>query len=114
MNHRRLLRRPEVLRLLNCGNTKFHEMQKAGLFPAPILLPCGRTKYWDSVEVDAWLQAQIDASRVEISIAASTGLNALFGRSAASKQVTERRVLPMVGSVRSVPVLKNVVHSMAR
>ncbi|MGG8279353.1 AlpA family transcriptional regulator [Klebsiella sp. 141198] len=48
----------------------FYKLIKDGEFPAPIKF--GRSSRWRQSEVEAWLQARIDASRGENSALATT------------------------------------------
>jgi predicted DNA-binding transcriptional regulator AlpA len=81
MKTRRLLKKSDIVHVVNCGKTKLNEMIQKGDFPAPITLPEGRTRLWDSNEVDAWLDAQIAKSKSARELHKSNPLNALFGRS---------------------------------
>jgi predicted DNA-binding transcriptional regulator AlpA len=80
MKTRRLLKKSEILYIVNCGKTKFDEMVEKGDFPDYVTLPNGRTRLWDSNVVDAWLDAQIAKSKSARELHKSNPLNALFSR----------------------------------
>ncbi|MDM7313858.1 helix-turn-helix domain-containing protein, partial [Klebsiella pneumoniae] len=48
-------------RLLGVSDKWIYQLIKDGIFPKPIKL--GRSSRWLQSEVEAWLQARIDASR---------------------------------------------------
>ncbi|HGU9884004.1 helix-turn-helix transcriptional regulator [Citrobacter freundii] len=50
-----------ITRLLGVSDKWIYRLIKDGLFPKPIKL--GRSSRWLPSEVEAWLQARIDASR---------------------------------------------------
>lgn len=59
-----------ITRLTGLTDKWFYKLIKDGEFPAPIKF--GRSSRWRQSEVEAWLQARIDASRGEISALAMT------------------------------------------
>ena len=61
MKERRLGKISDVLNTVPFGSTSLNKLVKEGNFPAPIVFPGGRTKYWDMDEVQAWIQAHLDA-----------------------------------------------------
>ena len=75
-----LLREGEVRTITNIGKTKRRALILAELFPAPIKLlnehqlP-GRTSYWLASEIDAWLQAQVNAHRAHLVKITNDNLN---------------------------------------
>ena len=50
-----------ITRLLGVSDKWIYQLIKDGIFPKPIKL--GRSSRWLQSEVEAWLQARIDASR---------------------------------------------------
>ena len=50
-----------ITHLTGLTDTWFYKLIKDGEFPAPIKF--GRSSRWRQSEVEAWLQARIDASR---------------------------------------------------
>lgn len=81
-----LIRKPAVRAKLQVGNTKLHEMIRAGGFPPPIKLPSlngklGRTSYWSADVVDAWIA---ERARAAVANALATRANDPFGRGAHS------------------------------
>ncbi|MCX2867062.1 AlpA family transcriptional regulator [Kluyvera cryocrescens] len=50
-----------ITRLLGVSDKWIYRLIKGGIFPKPIKL--GRSSRWLQSEVEAWLQARIDASR---------------------------------------------------
>ncbi|HCT7898481.1 TPA: AlpA family transcriptional regulator [Enterobacter cloacae] len=58
-----------ITRLLGVSDKWIYRLIKDGLFPKPIKL--GRSSRWLQSEVEAWLQARIDASRGENSAQAT-------------------------------------------
>lgn len=77
-----LIRKADVRAKLNVGNTKLHEMIRAGAFPPPIKLPSlngkpGRTSYWSADVVDRWIAEQVQASLTAALVART---NDPFGR----------------------------------
>lgn len=50
-----------ITRLLGVSDKWIYRLIKDGIFPKPIKL--GRSSRWLQREVEAWLQARIDASR---------------------------------------------------
>lgn len=50
-----------ITRLTGLSDKWFYKLIKEGVFPKPIKL--GRSSRWLQSEVEAWLQARIDASR---------------------------------------------------
>ena len=52
-----------ITKLTGLTDKWFYKLIKDGLFPKPIKL--GRSSRWRQSEVEAWLQARIDASRGE-------------------------------------------------
>ncbi|EEW1631421.1 AlpA family transcriptional regulator [Escherichia coli] len=50
-----------ITRLLGVSDKWIYRLIKDGIFPKPIKL--GRSSRWLQSEVEAWLQARIDASR---------------------------------------------------
>lgn len=82
MKKRRLMKAVECMVTAGCGKTKFNEMVRAGDFPSPITLPDGRTRLWDSDEVDTWYDTLVAAKKAASKCHAPTDpLNALFGQS---------------------------------
>lgn len=81
----RLLRVAEVKERTKIGKTKRNELIRKGLFPAPIKilnerqLP-GRTSYWLSSDIDAWLTIQAEARRARLAEVAKNGLNGWINR----------------------------------
>jgi predicted DNA-binding transcriptional regulator AlpA len=64
--HRRLLRRRQVLELVNMGRSALKEAVERGDFPKPIVLfEHGRILMWDADEVEAWLDARFAARSKE-------------------------------------------------
>jgi prophage regulatory protein len=61
MAERRLIRLPEVERLVGFGRTWVYSQVLAGAFPSPVKL--GRSSAWVESEVQTWIEAQIRASR---------------------------------------------------
>ena len=59
-----------ITKLTGLTDKWFYKLIKDGLFPKPIKL--GRSSRWRQSEVEAWLQARIDASRGENSAMAMT------------------------------------------
>ncbi|MBI3156996.1 MAG: AlpA family phage regulatory protein [Burkholderiales bacterium] len=59
----RLLRLPAVMAAAGLGRTAVLDRVRAGAFPAPIKI--GRATLWSEREVQAWIAAQIAASRGE-------------------------------------------------
>lgn len=59
-----------ITRLTGLTDKWFYKLIKDGEFPAPIKF--GRSSRWRQSEVEAWLQARIDASRGENSAPATT------------------------------------------
>jgi predicted DNA-binding transcriptional regulator AlpA len=60
--HRRLLRRRQVLELVNMGRSALKEAVARGDFPVPIVLfEHGRMLMWDESEILAWLDARFAA-----------------------------------------------------
>jgi len=57
----RLLRRREVEARTGMACTTIYVRMKAGLFPRPVDIGGGRVA-WRETEVDAWIQARIDAA----------------------------------------------------
>lgn len=62
-----LIRKAVVLRKLQVGKTKLHEMIRDGSFPPPTKLPSvngkpGRTSYWSAEAVDEWIARQLRAT----------------------------------------------------
>lgn len=79
-----LIRKPAVLAKLQVGNTKLHEMIRAGEFPPPTKLPSlngkpGRTSYWSAEVVDEWIATRVRAATAAVLI---TRPNDPFGRTA--------------------------------
>jgi predicted DNA-binding transcriptional regulator AlpA len=77
-----LIRKSDVRAKLNVGNTKLHEMIRAGAFPRPFKLPSlngklGRTSYWSAAVVDAWIAERV---RAAVTNALATRSNDPFGR----------------------------------
>ncbi len=58
-----------ITRLLGVSDKWIYRLIKEGIFPKPIKL--GRSSRWLQSEVEAWLQARIDASRGENSAPAT-------------------------------------------
>ncbi|MDW3683348.1 AlpA family transcriptional regulator [Cupriavidus sp. CV2] len=58
---RRIIRLPEVSKLVGLGKTAIYERVKDHSFPAPIKL--GRASGWIEAEVQKWVETQITASR---------------------------------------------------
>lgn len=82
MKKRRFMKAVECMVTAGCGKTKFNEMVRVGDFPSPITLPDGRTRLWDSDEVDAWYDGLVAAKKATCKCLALTDpLNALFGQS---------------------------------
>ncbi len=62
-----LIRKADVRAKLQVGNTKLHEMIRAGEFPPPTKLPSlngksGRTSYWSAEAVDEWIAKRVHAA----------------------------------------------------
>ena len=57
MNPDRLLRRPEVERLIGLKRSKLYQMVRAGTFPAPVRLS-PRAVAWKEREVLAWISSR--------------------------------------------------------
>lgn len=79
-----LIRKSAVRAKLQVGNTKLHEMIRAGDFPPPTKLPSlngkpGRTSYWSADVVDEWIATRL---RLGIANTLAARLNDPFGRSA--------------------------------
>jgi prophage regulatory protein len=77
-----LIRKADVRSKLNVGNTKLHEMIRAGEFPPPIKLPSlngksGRTSYWSADVVDEWISNRL---RAAIANGLASRSNDPFGR----------------------------------
>jgi prophage regulatory protein len=52
-----LLRRAEVLRLLDVGSVTLWRWRKAGNFPSPIKMASG-TLRWRKSDLDAWIESR--------------------------------------------------------
>ena len=59
---RRLIRKPEVLRMVGVGNTTLYAMIGRGEFPAPVRLSA-RSVAWDSWAVERFIAERIAASQ---------------------------------------------------
>jgi len=57
----RLLRVPDVLAKINLSKPTLYRMLEAGEFPKPTLIR--NVSLWQEDEVDAWIRAQVAASR---------------------------------------------------
>jgi prophage regulatory protein len=62
VNHLRIIRKHEVMRVSGLRSTKIWEMEKKGEFPARIRLS-ERASGWIESEVHAWIERRIAASR---------------------------------------------------
>jgi len=62
--HPVLIRRPKVLQRCAISNTTLHRLITAGEFPPPVQLG-ERSVAWVESEVDAWIEARIEASRTQ-------------------------------------------------
>lgn len=58
----RLLRRPEVERLTGLSRSGIYDRIRKGEFPAPVSLGAAAVA-WVEAEVNAWIQARIEAGR---------------------------------------------------
>lgn len=56
----RLLRVDAVLDRIGIGRRTFHELVRAGSFPAPVN-PTPRTTAWLESEVESWIASKIEA-----------------------------------------------------
>lgn len=77
-----LILKADVRSKLKVGNTKLHEMIRAGEFPPPIKLPSlngkpGRTSYWSADVVDEWISNRL---RAGIANGLASRSNDPFGR----------------------------------
>ncbi len=91
MKERRLGKKSQVLDIVPFGSTSLNEKVKAGTFPAPIVFPGGRTKYWCLDEVQAWVQAQLDARPInQEKQSAPELLKGWYERAANAKQSADR------------------------
>lgn len=59
----KIIRLPQVKDMVGLGTTAIYDKMKNGDFPKQIKL--GRLSGWVESEVQAWIRAQINASRVE-------------------------------------------------
>jgi prophage regulatory protein len=59
--NQRIIRLPEVRELVGLGKTAIYDKIKTGEFPKPLKL--GRVSGWVESDVQAWINAQITASR---------------------------------------------------
>lgn len=59
----RLLRLPEVLRMIGIGKTTLYAMIKSDEFPRSVKIS-GRTVGWSEKEIAQWIQNRIEASRI--------------------------------------------------
>ncbi|WP_370870384.1 helix-turn-helix transcriptional regulator [Hydrogenophaga sp.] len=59
MNHKatRILRRPEVLQRVGLSRTAVYNLQKAGAFPAHVLIT-PRCAGWLEAEIDEWIESR--------------------------------------------------------
>lgn len=86
-----LLRAAEVQARTNIGKTKRSELIRKGLFPAPIKvlydadLP-GRTSYWLSSAIDAWIAEQVAAHQAHLKKLGSDGLEGWLTRAVRKAQ----------------------------
>lgn len=58
---RRILRLPDVRQLVGLSRSSIYARIQAGTFPSPIKM--GHSSGWIEAEVQAWIDAQIAASR---------------------------------------------------
>lgn len=80
-----LLRKCEVLSLINIGKSKLHQMIRDNAFPQPIKLPSvngqlGRTSYWSRDEIEAWVELRASARDKLVKEAVRDGVNDPFKR----------------------------------
>ncbi|HEX5277478.1 MAG TPA: AlpA family transcriptional regulator [Fluviicoccus sp.] len=61
-NQPRLIKRPEVQHKTGLSRTGIYDRVRRGEFPAPVSLG-GAAVAWVEAEVDAWVNARIEASR---------------------------------------------------
>jgi len=59
ISSRRIIRLPEVQRLVGLGKTKIYAEMKSGAFPRAVKL--GRMSGWVESEIDDWIGAQMSA-----------------------------------------------------
>ncbi|GAB3471619.1 AlpA family phage regulatory protein [Azotobacter salinestris] len=57
---RRIMRLPEVKAATGFGRTKIYELMKEGRFPKARRIACSNASGWDSLEVEAWINEQLD------------------------------------------------------
>ncbi|GAB3473960.1 helix-turn-helix transcriptional regulator [Azotobacter salinestris] len=57
---RRIMRLPEVKAATGFGRTKIYELMKEGRFPKARRIACSNASGWDSLEVEAWIDEQLD------------------------------------------------------
>lgn len=65
MNVKRFLRRPAVLAKLGISRTHLYELERAGDFPAHIMLS-PRCAVWDEAAVDAWMEERASCRAAQI------------------------------------------------
>lgn len=56
---RRILRLPQVKAVSGLGRTKIYDLMKEGRFPKARRIAGANVVGWDSVEIDAWVAAQL-------------------------------------------------------
>lgn len=56
---RRILRLPQVKAVSGLGRTKIYDLMKEGRFPKARRIAGANVVGWDSVEIDAWIAAQL-------------------------------------------------------
>ncbi|MFP5422353.1 MAG: AlpA family phage regulatory protein [Gammaproteobacteria bacterium] len=56
---RRILRLPQVKAVSGLGRTKIYDLMKEGRFPKARRIAGANVVGWDSVEIDAWIVAQL-------------------------------------------------------
>jgi len=59
----KLLRIKDVLGRIPVSRSQLYNMIAAEIFPKPVHIAGGQAAFWAESEIDAWIQAQIDAKR---------------------------------------------------
>lgn len=60
---RRILRLAEVKHITGIGRTKIYELMKEGRFPKAHPIAGAHMVGWDSVEIDKWVDQQLDGGQ---------------------------------------------------